>query len=104
VQNCASLPLPHASRDGAVRGVRESDARTGADHADKRKAVLTLLEDDEWRQWSNNDIARRIGVGHQLVNDIRNSLADSASEVGRTYTTKHGTTATCRPRTSGRAG
>jgi hypothetical protein len=25
---------------------------------DKRRAVMTLLEDDEWKAWSNHEIAR----------------------------------------------
>lgn len=71
--------------------------------ADKRKAVATLLQDEEWRQWSNSEIARRCGVTHTFVGDVRrghrrssqgetSSLVPSTSE--RAYTTKHGTEAT----------
>jgi len=56
---------------------------------DKRKAVLTLLEDEEWSGWSNVEIANRCGVGHTLVNTIRGSL-DFASSEPRTYTDRHG--------------
>ena len=66
-------------------------------HADKRKAVLTLLSDAEWGGWSDRDIARRCGVGHQMVGTLRpkSSLDDSSSDKGasRSYTTKHGTEA-----------
>jgi hypothetical protein len=34
---------------------------------DKRKAVLTLLNDTEWAQWSDREIARRCGVHHDMV-------------------------------------
>ena len=52
------------------------------------------MQDDEWTMWSNNEVAKQCGVSHQFVNNLRNemSLATVASE--RTYTTKHGTTAT----------
>lgn len=59
---------------------------------DKRRAVMTLLQDAEWARWSDREIARRAGVHHDLVGGLRKSLAETASE--RTYTTKHGTTAT----------
>lgn len=60
---------------------------------DKRRAALTLLNDAEWSKWSNNEIAKRCGVSHSLINGIRSSLETASSEP-RTYTTKHGTPAT----------
>lgn len=78
---------------------------------DKRRAVRVLLEDPEWSTWSDREIARRAGVGPDLVGTVRRSLSvndsenqpnsaesqDSASE--RTYVTKHG--AVARMNTSG---
>lgn len=43
-------------------------------NADKRRAVMLLLEDSEWQKWSDNKIANQCGVGHTLVNEIRNSI------------------------------
>jgi hypothetical protein len=60
---------------------------------DKRKSVTTLLSDDEWVKWSDSEIARRCGVHHSFVGDVRRSLAANTSEP-RTYKTKHGTEAT----------
>jgi len=72
----------------ATHGLRRTSA-------DKRKAVLTMLEDEEWSQWSDREIAKRCGVGHQLVAKQRASLDDSSSEnpvsQPRAYKTKHGT-------------
>ena len=34
---------------------------------DKRQAVLTLLNDEEWHAWSDNEIARRCGVSNRTV-------------------------------------
>ena len=65
-------------------------------NADKRKAVMTLLDDSEWSQWSDSEIARRCAVHHSTVAAARGSLAKTASDESRsrTYTTRHGTTAT----------
>jgi len=60
---------------------------------DKRRAVMTLLNDAEWSQWSDREIARRCGVHWDMVSNHRPkpSLSDSDSE--RVYTTRHGTQA-----------
>jgi hypothetical protein len=59
---------------------------------DKRRAVLTLLNDEEWAKWSDREIARRCAVDHTTVIRHRASLVESTSE--RTYTDKHGNTST----------
>lgn len=41
--------------------------------ADKRKAVMTLLDDFEWSMWSNAEIARRCGVSAPFVASLRDS-------------------------------
>ncbi len=65
-------------------------------NTDKRKAVMTLLQDAEWGQWSNSEIGKQCAVSHTFVNRLRGSLETDSSEPAppRTYTTKHGTTAT----------
>lgn len=69
----------------AVHGLRRTND-------DKRRAVLTLLNDKEWSKWSDREIARRCAVHHDLVGKLRPAVTGvSASE--RTYTTKHGTKA-----------
>ena len=60
---------------------------------DKRRAVSRLLEDPEWSQWSDREIARRCSVTHPFVSKLRESLEIVTSEK-RIYTTKHGTVAT----------
>lgn len=83
-------------------------------NADKRKAVTGALQHQVSGQWSDRQIAKHCGVGHQLVGHVRRSLcsehsdeparasldesssehpAPSAVPTQRTYTTKHGTTA-----------
>jgi len=97
----------HASADLISADVRQGTRRdailfsvgANASHglrrtnADKRRAVETLLRDDEWRRWASNKIATLCGVSHTFVDSVRSSLATDASEP-RTFTTKHGTEAT----------
>lgn len=40
-------------------------------NADKRRVVERLLQDSEWRQWSDSLIAKRCGVSHPYVGKIR---------------------------------
>ncbi len=76
-------------------------------NADKRKAVLTLLDDAEWSKWSNEKIAATCAVSPHTVADIKKSHSANAEsecishsanaelkpgEV--TYTTRHGKPAT----------
>jgi hypothetical protein len=49
-------------------------------NADKHKRVRTLLADPEWRQWSNNAIAKHCGVTHTFVNQQRKSFETVSSE------------------------
>lgn len=50
-------------------------------NADKRKAVTLLLQDEEWKQWSNREIARRCGCNEKMVRRIRDELGARVSEV-----------------------
>jgi ParB-like chromosome segregation protein Spo0J len=42
-------------------------------YADKRKAVMTLLDDFEWSQWSNAEIALQCEVSPTFVSGLRDS-------------------------------
>jgi hypothetical protein len=61
-------------------------------NADKRRAVLTLLNDPEWSAWSNVEIASRCHVSEFMVREHRASLRSNRSE--RRYRTKHDTEST----------
>lgn len=69
-------------------------------NADKRRAVMALLNDDEWSQWSNVQIAKQCAVSDEFVRKLRHEISPptvgSDGSTHRTYTTKHGTTATMR--------
>jgi hypothetical protein len=79
-------------------------------NADKRKAVLTLLEDEQWAKWSDREIARRCLVSGEFAHKLRRSLPTVGSDTQttpvidpeptpapkpqeRTFRTKHGTVA-----------
>lgn len=115
-------------RQGTLRDAVLYSAGANGDHGlrrtneDKRRAVRVLLDDPEWSRWSDREIARRAGVGPDLVGVVRRSLSANDSENGsslsvtdsdnqpnraeslktassRTYVTKHG--AVARMNTSG---
>lgn len=46
-------------------------------NADKRKAVLTLLNDEEWSEWSNAEIARKCSVSEGLVRKMVDEMPSS---------------------------
>jgi len=63
----------------AAHGLRRS-----AD--DKRRAVARLLEDPEWQQWSDREIARVCHVGNRFVGDLRRELCPDTVGGSRKYT------------------
>jgi hypothetical protein len=46
-------------------------------NAEKRRAVLTLLEDPEWSQWSDNVVAKKALVSQPFVSSIRRELTQN---------------------------
>lgn len=66
---------------------------------DKRRAVETLLRDEEWAKWSDNAIAKVCKVSNHFVAKTKASLgtlqvtAAPEPSAPRKYTTKHGTEA-----------
>lgn len=105
----AAHVLPGNERDAILYACgANADHGLRRTNADKRKAVLTLLEDDAWSQWSDREIARRCKVSDRLVNNLRAELtANIRSETDtpdqpRTYTDRHGNTTTMRTGNIGR--
>jgi hypothetical protein len=64
----------YAASANAVHGLRRTNA-------DKRRAVEVLLRDEEWRQWSNYEIAKRCAVDEKTVRTIRNEMYPPATEI-----------------------
>ena len=102
--------VPAEVKAGTRRDAVLYAASANSDHGlrrtrqDKIRSVETLLRDEEWAGWSDNEIARRCHVSPTFVGNIRRAVTihvDSETPedrqfvpVNRTYTTKHGTTAT----------
>lgn len=93
--------MPAEVREGTQLDAQWASYTVNKDHglrrsnADKRKAVMGALAHPYGKAKSDNQIAKELGVGNQLVGHVRASLCESQSEkpTERTYTTKHGTTA-----------
>jgi hypothetical protein len=49
---------------------------------DKRRAVLTLLQDDEWRNWSDREVAKHCSVSHTFVATIRREFSGNVASDG----------------------
>lgn len=86
----------HAYAANQSHGLRRSNE-------DKRKAVLGMLAD--FGAWSDNKIAKHVGVHQTTVSAHRASLMESISDAPteRTYITKHGTEAVMNTAGIGRA-
>ena len=100
----ASESIGITSISGTVRRGTQRDAifysvEANATHglrrtnADKRRAVLILLEDEEWSKWTNVAIAKACGVAESFVRKLKKEFNIVQNDV-RTYVTKHGTQST----------
>ena len=57
----------------------------------KRRAVMTLLTDPEWGQWSDREIARKCKVSNTFVSNLRKNLTVNVdSDNPKNYKDKHG--------------
>lgn len=66
----------HAAGANASHGLRRS-------HEDKRRAILDLLHDPEWRTWSDRKIAEATKTDHKTVGKLRREISgDGRSEGG----------------------
>jgi len=73
----------HAVGANAIHGLRRSNA-------DKRRAVLTLLSDSVWCQWSNSEIAKQCGVVEWLVRKLKEELSSCHTKIDQVYARKCG--------------
>jgi hypothetical protein len=74
--------------DGTYRQALLYAACANADHGirrtneDKRKAVVTLLTDDEWSQWSDHEIAKRTHPTQPFVSKLRHLTSHGTVRLG----------------------
>lgn len=100
-------------RDGGLREAILYSCGANASHglrrttADKRRAVVKMLEDEEWSCWADREIARQCCVSHEFVGKMRKEAARvtvSVDSEERTYRTKHGTLSTMNTANIGQSG
>lgn len=69
------LVHPGDRRDAILRAAGANAAHgLRRTNADKRRAVETLLRDEQWTRWSDQEIARRCAVDPKTVGNIRREL------------------------------
>ena len=82
-KKCGVRDMAAEVRQGTRRDARLYAVSANATHglrrtnADKRRAALTLLQDEEWQRWSNREIARQCGVTHTFVAKLRRELLEA---------------------------
>jgi|GEM_PF-1159628 len=70
---------------------------------DKRRAVTTLLTDEEWNNWSDNQIAKKCKVSQPFVSKLRKELEEpETTKPKRTYE-RNGKTHTMRTNNIGKS-
>jgi uncharacterized ParB-like nuclease family protein len=102
--NCTILQ--GTQRDAALFSVganAEHKAVKPRTREDKRRAVSMLLNDPEWKEWSNYKIAEVCKVSESLVRSLRLNVVRDENAPTRTFTTKHGTTTKMRTGNIGRS-
>ncbi len=75
----------HSCAANAAHGLRRTNE-------DKRRAVMTLLEDAEWGQWSDREIARRCGVSPTFVGNVRSGPSVHGGQIDVFRTARRGDT------------
>jgi FtsZ-binding cell division protein ZapB len=61
---------------------------------DKRNAVIKMLNDHEWKEWSDREIARHCGVSHVFVAKMRKEVAGGEVQSTRKFKNKAGNVST----------
>lgn len=94
----AGMPVPADVRQGTQRDAVLFSLGANATHgqrrtnADKRRAVLRALDDAEWKQWSDREIARRCAVSQPFVSSLRSeSLSDNGYQIDERRVVRNGT-------------
>ncbi len=84
-KKCGAQEMTADVQPGTRRDARLYAVGANATHGlrrtnvDKRRAALTLLQDEEWQRWSNREIARQCGVTHTFVAKLRRELLEEGS-------------------------
>lgn len=82
---------PGTRRDAILYSVQANGSHgLRRTNADKRRAIETLLRDEEWGQWSNHKIAQLCLVSDKTVGLVRSQLFGRSANSVRVYRNSHG--------------
>lgn len=90
--------VPADIRQGTQRDAILFSVGANASHGlrrtndDKRRAVLTLLNDPEWSRWPQKDIAKACGVSREYVSRVGKDVSCDRSQDSSRTVTRNGTT------------
>ena len=98
-KRCAAPGIGCDVREGTLRDAILFSFSANTNHglrrtaADKRKSVIAMLQDIEWQDWSDREIARHCGVSQPFVSSLRKKSGlekDTAkyNRLGKTFTKK----------------
>ena len=86
-----ALSITSEVRPGDQRAARLFSTGANGAHgvpptsADKRRAVMTLLNDAEWGAWSDREVARQCKVSNHLVASVRRELQEAEDRKKETH-------------------
>ena len=89
---CGLAEFPCDIREGGLREAILHSVGANATHGlrrtneDKRRAVMKMLNDPEWTEWSNREIARHCGVAEGTVRNWRPNDTAQITQYERTFT------------------
>jgi hypothetical protein len=75
-------------RDAIYFAAGANQHGTQLTNEEKRRVIIRLLKDDQWRKMSDNEIARHVGVSNGLVSGIHRELRDLDSQEESLHGTK----------------
>lgn len=93
-----AIEIPAEVRQGTKRDAVLFSVGANASHGlrrtneDKRKAVLTLLNDKEWKSWPQAKIAQYCGVSREYVSRVSGTLSCDRSQDDKRTVERGGTT------------
>ncbi len=89
-QICSITEIPVIIHQGSLRDAILFSKGANAEHGlprsenDKRRAVVSMLADEEWSKWSNREIAKACKVSEYYVRSVKADLSTIESQIAGT--------------------
>ncbi|MBW4549948.1 MAG: ParB N-terminal domain-containing protein [Aphanocapsa sp. GSE-SYN-MK-11-07L] len=84
---CGITDIPVIIHQGSLRDAILFSKGANAEHGlprsenDKRRAVVSMLADEEWSKWSNREIAKACKVSEYYVRTVKNDLSAIETQI-----------------------